>query len=224
MMVVDGWVNPEIQSQYYAGYLRSWGLTAGSTVNDMLKKQANVVVDLKNGDLGKAETGFDDLTGDGVTVPAGNFSVYDIFEYPEGGRDPYSIWLNANKHLLGVPDSANFSSGNENIYNAFKEDMPKSYMNYLVDVSSKMPVIVINGQLDYIVNTEGVINALDQAGLIQGQGLPWKVNKKVAGRVYQGRVTLVVVNLAGHTVPEYQPENSLDAIQHLLTNNRNWDN
>ena len=61
---------------------------------------------------------------------------------------------------MGVPDSVNFSSGNEVIYNAFKDDIPRSYLSYVVDLADQMPVLVINGQLDYIVNTEGVINEL----------------------------------------------------------------
>lgn len=97
------------------------------------------------------------MTGDDVTGPLGNFSVYDIFDYPDDKADPYGIWMNNNKKVLGVPDIANFSSGNGIIYNAFKDDIPRSYLDYLIDVAGKMPVLVINGQLDYIVNTEGVI-------------------------------------------------------------------
>ncbi|XP_051912287.1 uncharacterized protein LOC127594452 [Hippocampus zosterae] len=209
MMIVDGWSYPEVQSQYYAAFLRSWGVAAGATVDRVLGQQANVALTIRQGNLEAASGLFDEVTGD---------------NYPGEGRDPFEIWMNNNKKALGAPDFANFSSGNEIIYNAFKQDIPRSYADYVAEVAGQMPVLVINGQLDYIVNTEGVINELELKGLIDGQGGPWRLDGQMAGRVYKGKLTLAVVNLAGHTVPEYQPGPARDAIRHLLSNSSDWDN
>lgn len=50
-----------------------------------------------------------------------------------------------------------YTPGNDDIYNAFQEDIARAYTGDVVGLLRKTRVLIYNGQDDFVVNTPGVL-------------------------------------------------------------------
>lgn len=156
----------------------------------------------------------------------GNISIYNFRNY-DGVDRSFVGFLNANKVEIGAP--VQYLSSNPHIYEAFGQDISKSYAQDVVTALRNIKVLIFNGQNDVVVNTAGVlqyINGLSWEGIAQWK----KTNKKIWTRYgdvqgwakVSGNLWFVLVNGAGHMVPTDQPEASFSMMGHFIRNENDW--
>lgn len=89
--------------------------------------------------------------------------------------------------------------------------------------------MIFNGQDDFVVNTPGVLNYLNDLNWVntpfwkRSQKQIWTIHGENAGwaKVYNN-LWFVLVNKAGHMVPTDQPERAFNMLGHFLSNNKEW--
>lgn len=156
-------------------------------------------------------------------------STYNFRQYGEMD-DSFAKFLNDNKGSLGVPDDIKFLPSNNDIYNAFSFDISRSYAGSVVNILKKnVRVMIYNGQDDFVVNTPGVLNYLNNLNWIGI--LEWKKAKKEMWTLYGGvkgwvkisrNLWFVLVNHAGHMVPTDQPESAFQMMGHFINDLKDW--
>lgn len=104
-----------------------------------------------------------------------NWRQYDY------GDDTMDGFLQSNKLSLGVPANISYISGNDDVYDSFHEDMSISYAQDLIFLLRNVRVLIYNGQEDYVINTAGVLNYLNN---LQWEGIErWNNAKKEIWRI-----------------------------------------
>ena len=156
-------------------------------------------------------------------------STFNFRQYGEDD-DTFVTFLNDSRKSFGVPEDIYYVPGNDDIYDAFAEDISRSYARYVVDLLKKnVRVLIYNGQDDFVVNTPGVLNYLNSLNW-QGIGIwkrtrkdIWTIRGEVTGwaKVYNN-LWFVLVNDAGHMVPTDQPAAAFNMLGHFIFDHKEW--
>jgi len=102
-------------------------------------------------------------------------STYNFRKYSDPDAT-FATFLNNSRSNLGIPNDIYFSPSNENIYNAFQEDISMSYAWEVAYALRRIKVLIYNGQDDFVVNTPGVLTYING---MNWEGLPqWKRTSK----------------------------------------------
>ena len=117
------------------------------------------------------------------------------------------------QHDLNVQHPVNFSECSTVVQHAFTAANSPPAKELLPDIVSQIPVVLYNGDLDIICNTNGVLKYLSNTTWNGATGFndvdnksDWVVEGKKAGWVLQERdLTLINVFNASHLVPYTQP-------------------
>jgi carboxypeptidase D len=160
----------------------------------------------------------------------GDRGVYDIRHPFDDPEPPHTFreYLNqaSVQNALGVKLNYTDYSNNE-IYFAFQQTGDFVYQNFIEDLEMILDrgvaVSLIYGDADYICNWFGgeavslAINYTQQAEFNAAGYQPFLVNGMEYGEVRQrGNFSFLRLYEAGHEVPYYQPEASLEAFRRVL--------
>lgn len=156
-------------------------------------------------------------------------STYNFRQYGEGD-DTFATFLNDSRVSLGVDESTYFIPGNDHVYNHFAADISRSYAGDVIALLKlRQRILIYNGQDDFVVNTPGVLNYLNDLNWVdiprwkRAQKQIWTIHGAVAGwaKIYNN-LWFVLVNHAGHMVPADQPERAFNMLGHFVFNNLEW--
>ena len=184
-----------------------------------------------NSTITKATQFFDFITNNDETSKKywGGMSTFNFRMYGEPDES-FVKFLNDSRTQLGVPADVVYIPGNDDIYNSFAADISRSYAGDLLAIlKTGLKVLIYNGQDDFVVNTPGVLNYLNDLNWVN---IPmwkrsikqiWTIHGANAGwaKVYNN-LWFVLVNHAGHMVPSDQPERAFNLLGHFISNNREW--
>ena len=141
-------------------------------------------------------------------------SKFNFRKYYSNLDTGYAFFLENHKSKLGVPDQVKFIPSNHEVYTAFAYDISRSSAGSMVNILKKnVRVLIYNGQDDFVVNTPGVLNYLNN--LNWDNMIYWKRARKQIWTTYgavkgwakvYNNLWFVLVNHAGHMVPTDQPE------------------
>ena len=87
-------------------------------------------------------------------------STYNFRQYGDGDSTFAKI-LNESLKELGIPEGRYYIPGNDDIYDSFQVDITRSYAGEVISLLKRRPVLIYNGQDDFVVNTPGVLNYLN---------------------------------------------------------------
>jgi vitellogenic carboxypeptidase-like protein len=159
----------------------------------------------------------------------GGMSEYNFRQY-DYGDSTMDGYLERSKKDLGVPDNVTYISGNGDVYESFHEDITQSYAADLVFLLGQVRVLIYNGQEDYVVNTAGVlnyVNNLQWAGSEEWRRTSkqvWRIDGEVSGWAkVAGNLWFVLVNRAGHLVPTDNPRSAFSMFGHFIRDDKDWD-
>ena len=153
--------------------------------------------------------------------------VDPIFNYYGLTQD----FLNSSeaKTMYNVSQDFDYNLCNGDINNAWAYDQSTSVNEQLEYVLSRTRVLIFSGADDIECNTAGVltfISKLNWPGIKNfklSQKQIWKTKSGISGNVKTStNLTFVTVYKAGHYVPFYQPENSLDMVRRFIDHQNDW--
>jgi len=140
-------------------------------------------------------------------------------------------YLNSSeaKAMYNVSQDFNYNLCNGDINNAWAYDQSTSVNKQLEYVLSKTRVLIFSGADDIECNTAGVLTfiaKLNWAGIKdfkQAKRQIWRTSSGISGNAKTStNLTFVTVYKAGHYVPFYQPQNSLDMVKRFIDNHNDW--
>ena len=100
-----------------------------------------------------------------------NFRKYDDVDFS------FVQFLNDSRGSLGVPADVPFIQRSDEVFNSFASDISRSYIGDLVAILKLgTKVLIYNGQDDFVVNTPGVLNYLNDLNWVNTPF--WKRAKK----------------------------------------------
>lgn len=164
----------------------------------------------------------------GVYTQGGN-NVYDVLHKDGSGKKSNStefLNLASTKEALGVEVNRRYQMCNFNVYGDFLNagDWMKPVQRVIPGILAQIPVLIYAGDLDYICNWLGNrawVNALDWPGKKAFNDAKVNELRTKSGHNY-GNVraaqgfSFMQIYKAGHTVPEYEPEGSLDFLNRWI--------
>ena len=159
----------------------------------------------------------------------GGMSTFNFRQYGEDDES-FITFLNDSRTNLGVPSDVPYVPGNDDIYNAFAADISRSYAGDVIALLKRnVRVLIYNGQDDFVVNTPGVLNYLNDLNWEntrywkRAKKEIWTIHGENAGwaKIYNN-LWFVLVNHAGHMVPSDQPERAFNMLGHFLNNHKQW--
>ncbi|KAF4230986.1 hypothetical protein CNMCM6805_000509 [Aspergillus fumigatiaffinis] len=165
---------------------------------------------------------------EGPISNSGDFDVYDIRQPRNDPFPPqtYSTYLANADVVKAIGAQTKYQECPDGPYNKFSQtgDNPRSFLSTLSDVvKSGINVIVWAGDADWICNWLGnyeVANAVDFPGQSKFKAkdlAPYTVNGVEKGTFkYVDNFSFLRMYEAGHEVPYYQPEASLQVFQQIL--------
>lgn len=153
-----------------------------------------------------------------------NFRNYD------GIDRSYVTFLTENRQAMGIDPNLDFIRSNHKVYEAFSEDVSRSYAADVSLITGRYKVLIYNGQNDVAVNTPGVLqylNSLTWNGARNWKKAKkqiWKIDGEVKGWAkVSDHLWFVLVNGAGHMVPTDQPISAFVMLAHFIRNEHDWD-
>ena len=231
----DGWTDPIHQIVYNGLVAFSLGLVDYVQRNVLERYQLIAIGNIINGDFSSGYTTFDNITEtienvSGVDVY--NFrQTYNGFNAPTSLDDFFNDPETAQRYNVDPSSVGTYSWDSMDVYEAFSDDFTQSVADrvaYIAD--SGLPVLLYNGQYDLVVNTAGAINWIDelkwsgQAAFYDEPLQNWICNNGTVAGIAKnhGNFTFVVVNKAGHTVPESQPDLAIEMLRRFISGNNQW--
>jgi carboxypeptidase C (cathepsin A) len=221
----DGWTDPYNQLGNYHKF--------GYAVGILDEKEAAVIEAAeKEGrdniwwhDWLKARDNFDSVSIGGQQYAAG-INMYNYREYGPYDTSLYANYLNtdAMKTLLHVPLEVEYKDCNNDAYNALGSDFMQSVKDNFENILAHIPVLLYNGQDDWIVNTATAENWIanlewdGRADYLKAPKTSWKnADGDIIGyhRSYKNLHQLVV-NKAGHMAPRDAPASCLQMVQTFI--------
>lgn len=149
--------------------------------------------------------------------------------------DPFVLWLRDEtvKAALGVPPAVYFNDCVDDSYDLFIPNIGTSYADHYSYILSNgtVKVLVMNGADDFIVNTVGVSRFLRQLtwsgadAYNQAPKTVWFRNGTTTDEwcwgsfKHSGLLTFAIVYKAGHEVPTFVPDASIDLLERFMNNN-----
>ncbi len=219
----DGLVNPIVQAFMYGKFLLDHDLITRTDYYSFLVDYAslyNTVQVDKNYYLSEIIDGYIVL---GLLKKA-NISEYDI----RCNYDPTQVLSQQLQVYLNRPDvqkilnvSKEWKSCSDRPGNALTLDIYKPSIRFFPLILNHAKVLIYNGQYDFLGNWYGAdewtreLNWHGQEGFNWAPTLDWNVGSGFF-RSYDNLKFLVIYN-AGHMVPFYQPENSLEMVREFIT-------
>jgi carboxypeptidase C (cathepsin A) len=156
-------------------------------------------------------------------------STFNFRQYGEPDES-FITFLNNSRTSLGVSEDIYYVPGNDKIYDQFAADISRSYAGDVIALlKMRQRILIYNGQDDFVVNTAGVLNYLNDLNWVnipnwkRSRKQVWTIHGAVAGwaKVYQN-LWFVLVNKAGHMVPSDQPERAFNMLGHFVFDNTQW--
>lgn len=210
----DGWVSPYWQTPSNSVYLGTMGRISSAQV-----EAANITYETFLQFLAAKEwiraDKYDNAESTVLCLQGNVTDIYNIDLAHDTSEPPYLAmiaWLEtpAVQSALNVPN-ATFASGDAP-YRALSRDEEKSSLSQLSDVVGNIPVLLYNGQQDYVCNYIGTQNYAanmswaGQSCYNKASVIDWSVGSDALGyyQVYSNLTRLVVYH-AGHILPFDQP-------------------
>lgn len=166
---------------------------------------------------------------EGVYYSYGGRGVYDI-RHPFDDPTPPAYFVDflnmaSTQDALGV--NLNYTESNDEIYFAFQQTGDFVYPNFIQDIEMLLDngvrVALFYGDADYICNWFGgqavslAINYTNSVEFAAAGYTPYTVSGTEYGEVRQyGNFSFLRIYEAGHEVPYYQPEASLEMFRRVL--------
>lgn len=225
----DGWTDPINQLFGFSDFGYALGLLNEQERANISYYESLGVAQMNAGFWPEAENAFGDLISivQYFTGLMGNMAGINEYNYRVYGEYvmTYSTWLNepTNKVLLGVPASVTYEDCNNYAYNVLDYDFMKSVAFNFPYILERIPVLLYNGQDDYIVNVisaENWIANLDwpgQEGYLNAPKYVWKIDDTPVGfsRSYD-KLTQLIVMKAGHMAPHDQIVATRDMVNRFI--------
>jgi len=171
--------------------------------------------------------------GRGDGSGSGGYEPHHMDGSPCGGTSVLSAWVNRTevKKALHVAEDAYFFNGDNGdgfVYNITEPSLVPYYRHLASE--TKLRVLIYNGQADACVpynGNEQWISMLEEQGILQEVKAwePWFTthNRTAAGYITRYKPTgsqkdfvFQTVRLAGHMVPQFQPEAGFTMFSHFL--------
>jgi len=226
----DGYIDPYIQSGTFCPFLETKGLVSKVDVYEQMIMYKNYLHMSDNGNNIQAEVlGYKMLLF--CSIKAGSVDVYDInyplFEDPtKGPSDALVDYLNNPDVMTAFNADHEYKSCDAIPYIYLSEDFNLSVKSLLQDFLNKgLPILLYSGNDDLICNHIGTellsstINWSGQDNFNNATTYSWYFNNDLVGSYKNSSgLTYYLIYNAGHMVPFYQPELSLNMIQTYLIN------
>ena len=227
----DGWTDPINQLYGFSDFGYALGLLDEEQRTNISYYEQLGVAQMNAGFWPEAEDAFGELisitqyfTGTVNSTTCG-INEYNYRVYCEYVMD-YATWCNlpATKTFLGVPSSVTYQDCNNYAYNVLDYDFMKSVAFNFPYILQQIPVLLYNGQDDYIVNVlsaENWIANLDwpgQEGYLNAPKYVWTIGGTPVGfsRSYD-KLTQLIVMKAGHMAPHDQIVSTRDMVTRFIT-------
>ncbi|KAM3128214.1 hypothetical protein pb186bvf_019697 [Paramecium bursaria] len=207
------WVFPFTQSAYFGSYLYSSGLLDDGLCDQNRQISTQSQINLLNRKLNESTDTINQL----LNSETGGMNTYNILQQNQSDRVPAYINFLQNKRSNFSEIDQEFIECNEDVKKLFKEDISKDYENKLVEVLSRIKVLIYNGQLDYVNNSPGTLTWINQ---LKWDNIDdWKQQKKVLLQTVENSTTIsqgyykkymnlyyAIIYRAGHYVPTDNPQ------------------
>ncbi|CAD8188667.1 unnamed protein product [Paramecium pentaurelia] len=162
--IIDGLTDTQNQLNHYHSYLYSLGAINQQDLERLQKIGAQGQQYIIDEDYAKGAEQLGLMTEDKLIEQIGGLNAYNIRKYK--GLDDYDYsWVDFLKTYINQFSSEinNFERLNPEIFKTFIEDIGKSRLKDIqLLLNRQYKVLLINGQLDYIINTPGAWNWIYQ--------------------------------------------------------------
>ncbi|CAK57062.1 unnamed protein product (macronuclear) [Paramecium tetraurelia] len=230
--IIDGITDTENQLNYYHSYLYSIGAISQLDLNRLQKIGAVGQSYIRNGEYAKGAEQLDLMTDDKFIEQIGNINVYNIRKYKGSDEYDYSWADFLNNYIKQFSSEiTKFQRSNEKIYNAFQKDIGESRLKDIqLLLERQYKVLLLNGQLDYIINTPGAWNWIYQ--IDWKYKYQWKnAKKQFITSPIQGEENKVethgyiktfenfsyaTIYKAGHMIPTDNPKAAYQVIENFI--------
>ncbi|CAD8099112.1 unnamed protein product [Paramecium primaurelia] len=230
--IIDGITDTQNQLNYYHSYLYSIGAISEFDLERLQKIGVKGQQYIMNGEYAKGAEQLDLMTEDKFIEQIGNINVYNIRKYK--GLDEYDYsWVQfLNTYIKEFSSEiTQFQKSNSKIYDAFQQDIGESRLKDIeLLLQKKYKVLLLNGQLDYIINTPGAWNWIQQIDWTYKY--QWKnAQKKLITFPIQGQENKVethgyikayenlqyaTIYKAGHMIPTDNPKAAYYVIENFI--------
>jgi carboxypeptidase C (cathepsin A) len=158
-----------------------------------------------------------DITKDGAVIEG--ISIIDDFFSNDTNIDHY-----------GFEKDNNYETMSQLVYTKFANDFMKeevASVEYLLNEG--ISVLVYQGQDDGYINTAGTIKWVEELNYANAEQFRnarfegWRIDDRMlmlGSKKSAGNLTLVIVNNAGHFVPQDNPESALYMLRNFLYNTK----
>jgi vitellogenic carboxypeptidase-like protein len=221
----NGWTDPYNQLGNYAKFGYSVGI-----LDD--KEAADIAAAEKKGrdlmwwhDWLEARDQFKNVVQGGVAY-GGGFDMYNYRHYGGESMSAFEAYFRSDKikEMLHVPKEVPFVGCSKGAFDALGHDFMMSVKDYLPNVLANIPVMLKNGQDDWIVNTAGAENWIAEfewdgrEGYLKANKTAWhNPDGEIIGyyRRYQNLHQLII-NKAGHGTCVDQPAATFQMIESFI--------
>eukprot|EP00828_Plagiopyla_frontata_P041738 TRINITY_DN6049_c0_g1_i1.p1 TRINITY_DN6049_c0_g1~~TRINITY_DN6049_c0_g1_i1.p1 ORF type:complete len:544 (-),score=84.35 TRINITY_DN6049_c0_g1_i1:97-1728(-) len=233
----DGFTEPITIASEYGAFAFNLGTIDYEERIEVERTILQMVTTSENGQWNKSSDLWNYLVND-VQSKGGNFFIYDMFEYSSPVNFGYSTQFFNQPgvaQLYNVAPGISFGSQSDLVYQNLYWNLLQPATSKVVDcINSGIKVLIYNGQDDFIVPNPGTMKWADKMqwdgsdNFINQDFQIWKYDQKSSnlignvGGYFKGYydnkkwVEMRIVNKAGHFVPTYQPEYSLQMIQQFV--------
>jgi len=227
----NGWVHPIVQNEAYVTYPYAFGLIDSYQRDqaELIQQQLKTAIEeeqwISANNLSNSLEAF-------VLNACGNVDIDDVlFDV-----NPLNDLIDALTTYLNLPEvraqlnvgNHSWSFSNDSAGSALDADEQRSVLHLLPPLIAAYRVLIYTGNMDMNCNLMGVeayLNAMDWPYKKQFYTAPrglWNVDGKVAGyartfgQLSTSSLTNLVVRNAGHEVPYFQPQSSLDMFNRFI--------
>ncbi|CAD8090485.1 unnamed protein product [Paramecium sonneborni] len=230
--IIDGITDTQNQLNYYHSYLFNIGAISQVDLEKLQKIGVTGQQYIMNGDYVKGAEQLDLMTEDKLIQQIGDINVYNIRKYK--GLDEYDYsWVDfLNTYITQFSSEiTKFEKSNQNIYKAFQQDIGESRRQDIqLLLKNNYKVLLLNGQLDYIINTPGAWNWIYQLKWdyhyqwkntekqfitfpVEGQATKFETHGYV--KTYEN-FSYATIYKAGHMIPTDNPKAVYSVIEKFI--------
>jgi len=222
----DGLTNPQYQVPLYGDFAFNNGLIDGATLSKVEQSVTKFIQALKHMEWTAANNATGEMQ-ETIIKAAGGINVYNFRKF-DNYPDNLSEVLNDPivKSAYGVPAFVKFESCSGAVGQAMVNDMMRSVADRVEYVVDRIPVLLYNGQNDFIINTPGAdawierMNWSDARKFNQTPRTAWKNKQTGTPAGYYrsvGNLSQAVIINSGHMVPRDQPESAKEMLDGFIT-------
>ncbi|RZF45368.1 hypothetical protein LSTR_LSTR002811 [Laodelphax striatellus] len=219
LFIGNGWSDP-VNMLKYDNYLYELGLIDANAKVEFSNAQRLAVDLIENEKWEEAAEAIDQIVGGDQSLFEKHTGLTNYYNYYNQRSGEFNdTFFNSKLFRKSVHvGNMTFSEGGL-VYEKLKKDVPKSVIDWIVQLLKIYPIVFYNGQLDIICAyplTENVLKSMQwdlSEEYKKAKRHVYKVNNQVAGYYKQvGNLTEFLIRDAGHMVPSDQPEWTLQLL------------